>query len=64
MAQATILATNGEYLTVLVEFADHAFEQVIVTDKTGDALETQLQGYANDYEAAWMVETRDNLTYS
>jgi hypothetical protein len=54
MAKATIIATNGEYLTVLVEFADQVFEQVVVTDKTGDTLEAQLQGYANDYEAAWL----------
>jgi hypothetical protein len=59
MAKATILATNGEYLTVLVEFADQTFEQVIVTDKTGDALEAQLQGYANDYETAWMAEMEE-----
>jgi hypothetical protein len=54
MAKATILATNGEYLTVLVEFADQAFEQVIITDKVGAALDTELQAYADKYESDWL----------
>lgn len=53
MAKFEIIADDKPYYTVKVSFGDQEFVQSIVSDKTGKALETQLQAYADDYEKAW-----------
>ena len=54
MATFEIISTNNPYYTVKVSFGTHEFVQVIVSDKTGAALQNQLQAYADDYEEQYV----------
>ena len=53
MATYTILAAGAPYYTVRVEFGDQAFEQTLVSAKTGAQLDAQFQAYADQYELDW-----------
>lgn len=58
MAAYTVLSTapgdGVKYLVVAVTFGDHEFVQNLVTAKTGQALESQLQAYVDEYEAGFV----------
>ena len=53
MATATILAESLPYYTVRIEFGDQVFDQTLISIQTGNALERQFQGYADQYEIDW-----------
>jgi hypothetical protein len=55
MATYDVLSKQGSYLTVRVLFADQAFEQLLVTSKTGTALDASLKSYADAYETDWFL---------
>jgi hypothetical protein len=56
MAKFKILSNDKPYIRVLVEFDGLQFEQQVVSNKTGTALEEQLQSYADEYEASYNVK--------
>jgi hypothetical protein len=53
MANYTIPWAAAPYYTVRVEFGEQAFEQMLVSIKTGAELEAQFQAYADQYETDW-----------
>lgn len=53
MATFEIVASAAPYYTVTVRFGEQEFTQQITSTKTGKALTTQLQAYADEYEAEW-----------
>lgn len=53
MATYTILSSSAPYYTVRIEFDEHEFDQQIFSAKTGAALNTMLQAYADSYAAEW-----------
>jgi hypothetical protein len=55
MATFEIIETNTPYYRIRVEFQGNQFEQTIISSKTGAALTTQLQEYADKYEADWVA---------
>lgn len=55
MATYDVLSAQDPYLTVRVIFAEQAFEQLLVTMKSGAALNTLLQAYADMYESDWLA---------
>ena len=55
MATYEIVSSQGLYHEVRVLFADQAFDQLLVTSKTGTALEALLESYASEYETAWFL---------
>jgi len=55
MATYEIVSSQGPYHEVRVLFADQAFDQLLVTSKTGTALDTMLQSYADNYETEWFL---------
>lgn len=55
MATFTILETSAPYYTISVEFLDNSFNQIIISNNTGDELTTQLQSYADEYEGEWAM---------
>lgn len=55
MATYDVLSKQGSYLTVRVLFADKAFEQLLITSKTGTTLDAFLKSYANAYETEWFL---------
>ena len=60
MATYTISESTPPYYRVTVEFGGQAFEQQIVSSKTGGALGDQLQAYADAYEAEWYAPVNPN----
>lgn len=46
---------GAQYITVRVTFPDHEFVQLLISAQVGAALTTQLQTYADEYEAAWLA---------
>ena len=50
MATYRVTEENGDYTTVVVEFADQSFEQTVLLTKKAD-----LQAYADAYEADWLA---------
>lgn len=53
MATFTITQSSVPYYAVLIEFAAQAFEQLLISVKTGALLDAQLQDYADAYENEW-----------
>jgi len=53
MATTTIINKSGSYITIRVEFGDNVFEQLIVSNKTGAALQQFVDTYGNTYETEW-----------
>lgn len=47
-------AEDTTYYTIKVSFGEHEFEQTVMSSKTGKALTTFLQSYADDYETAYL----------
>ena len=54
MATYNVLADEAPYYTIKVEFNGYEFEQRIVSPLKGAELDAMLQGYADDYEAAYV----------
>jgi len=54
VATFTITQSSVPYYTVLIEFAVQAFEQLLISAKTGAQLDAQLQDYADAYESEWV----------
>lgn len=50
MATYRITKEDGDYTTVVVEFADKAFQQTVLLTEDAD-----LQAYADQYEADWLA---------
>ena len=48
MATFEIVKENDDHVTVVVSFADQAFQQTVVAG-------TDLQDYADQYEADWLA---------
>jgi hypothetical protein len=46
---------GAQYITVRVAFPDHEFVQLLISAQVGEELTTQLQAYADEYEAAWLA---------
>lgn len=59
MATFEIINAEAPYYTIEVRFADQVFTQQVVSVKTGKALTTQLQTYADQYQAAWVPVTSE-----
>lgn len=55
MATFTITQSSVPYYTVLIEFAAQAFQQLLISFKTGALLNAQLQDYADAYESEWVL---------
>ena len=55
MATYAIKADSAPYVTLVVSFGDHVFEQTIITDKKGAQRDAFLQAYANEYEQAFIA---------
>jgi hypothetical protein len=55
MAAYKIEHAAGGYLAVTVTFQGQEFLQQLVTEKTGAALDAQLQSYADQYERDWLA---------
>lgn len=55
MAAYEIVSRQDPYLTVRVLFAELIFEQLIVSMKTGTALDAMLKSYADNYETEWFL---------
>ena len=53
MATVTVLDNEKPYYKIRVSFNGLDFEQNIISSKTGAALQTQLQGYADEYETSY-----------
>ena len=51
MAEIEIISQDGIYYTILVTVNGEEYQQTIVTDKTGKALDALLKSYADDYQA-------------
>jgi hypothetical protein len=52
MATFEIVTKSAPYYTVRVSFKNQQFDQQVVSAKTGKALTTELQAYADEYERA------------
>lgn len=55
MATYEIVSRQDPYFQVRVLFAELIFEQLLISMKTGAALDTMLQSYADDYETEWFL---------
>jgi len=55
MAAYEIVSRQDPYFMVRVLFAELVFEQLLVSMKTGAALETMLKNYADNYETEWFL---------
>jgi hypothetical protein len=55
MAAYEIVSRQDPYFTVRVLFAELVFEQLLVSIKTGAALDASLKSYADAYEADWFL---------
>lgn len=55
MAAYEILSRQDPYFMVRVLFADQAFEQLLITSKTGTTLDAFLKSYADAYETEWFL---------
>lgn len=55
MATIEIIETNAPYYKIVVRFNDLEFAQSLVSSKTGQDLQTQFQGYADDYEREYVA---------
>lgn len=54
MATYQIVSSAGDYHLVVVEFSGHSFAQNITTKLKGEALESFVQSYADEYEADYV----------
>jgi hypothetical protein len=54
VATFTITQSSVPYYTVLIEFAAQAFQQLLISVKTGALLDAQFQDYADAYENEWV----------
>jgi hypothetical protein len=61
VATFTITQSSAPYYTVLIEFADQAFEQLLISIKTGAQLNAQFQDYADIYESEWAPPVVDEV---
>lgn len=59
MATVTVLDNAKPYYKIRVSFNGMDFDQNIVSAKTGAALQTQLQAYADEYEAGYAGTSPD-----
>ena len=55
MATFSLVNSSAPYYTIIVYFQDQEFQQTIVSDKTGSALEAQFAAYADQYEQDWLA---------
>jgi hypothetical protein len=55
MASFEIIENNAPYYKIVVRFNGFEFGQSLVSSKTGEDLQTQLQGYADDYEREYVA---------
>lgn len=54
MAKFEIISAAAPYYTIRVTFGEQSFEQTIISNNTGAALDAQLQAYADEYASAWV----------
>lgn len=54
MATFEIVSNHAPYYQIRVEFDGMSFDQLIFSNQVGEALQTQLQAYADAYAAAYV----------
>lgn len=55
MAAYEIVSRQDSYFMVRVLFAELMFDQLLISMKTGAALDTMFQSYADAYETDWFL---------